>query len=195
MIDVRRYNKLKEKCSKYSSWAIWKDAGEKPKSNTDDLSVFDDDLNICEKLNDKYVFVGLNVSRTPENEPWRNFHSGDSHQNDFKLRYALKDTKFWGSYITDIIKDYPKKEGSDVQKYLKNNPQVVKDNIQTFKKELNLLSDKKPILIAMGDASHKILQNNLADEYGRIYHITHYSSYISKEKYRERVLSQLEDVE
>lgn len=191
MIEVERYNKLKERYGKCSSWAIWKEDGEKPTSN---LKIFNDE-NICEKLNDKYVFVGLNVSKNPGNESWRNFHSGARGQNDYKLSFALKDTKFWGSYITDIIKNYPKKEASNVQKYLKNNHQVVKDNIQTFEKELNLLSDKKPILIAMGDASHKILQNNLDDEYGRIYHITHYSSYISKEKYREKVLSQLKEVE
>lgn len=191
MIDVGRYNKLKEKCSKYSSWAIWKEDGEKPTSNLE----FFKDKNICEKLNDKYVFVGLNVSKIPGNESWRNFHNGSPGQIDYKLSFALKDTRFWESYITDIIKDYPEKEASNVQKYLKNNPQVVKDNIQTFKKELNLLSDKKPILIGMGDASHKILKNNLDDKYGRIYHITHYSSYISKEKYRENVLFQLEDVE
>lgn len=72
MIDIERYNKLKEEYGNVASLAIWKDAGEKPKSNTNDLSVFDDE-NICKKLNDKYVFVGLNVSSTPENEVWRNF--------------------------------------------------------------------------------------------------------------------------
>lgn len=194
MIDVRRYNKLKEKCSKYSSWAIWKDAGEKPKSNTDDMSVFDDDTNICKKLNDKYVFVGLNVSRTPENEPWKNFHSSDSRQNDFKLRYALKDTKFWGSYITDIIKNHEEVKSTTVQEDLKKDPKIIEKHINAFKEELSVLSDKQPIIIAMGNATYNILKKNLDDGYC-IVKIWHYSYRVSKEKYREKVLSQLKEVE
>lgn len=38
---------------------------------------------------------------------WANFHSDDNkRQNDFKLRYALMDTPYWGSYITDVIKSH-----------------------------------------------------------------------------------------
>ena len=94
MIDINRYNKLKDKCGKWSSWAIWKEAGETPKSNTGDMSIFTE--TIYEQLNDKYVFVGLNVSSTPDNISWKNFHSDSPYQNDYKLRYALSGTKFGG---------------------------------------------------------------------------------------------------
>ena len=62
---------------------------------TEDLSMFND-KNICEKLNDKYVFVGLNASEQETTfSKWRSFHSDDTNkQNDYKLRYALKDTKY-----------------------------------------------------------------------------------------------------
>ena len=194
MIEVERYNKLKENYGNVASWAIWKNAGEKPKSNTDDLSVFDDDLNICEKLNDKYVFVGLNVSHTPKNEPWRNFQSGDSHQNDYKLRYALKDTRFWGSYITDIIKNHEEVKSTTVQEDLKKDPKIIEKHINAFKEELSVLSDKQPIIIAMGNATYNILKKNLDDGYC-IVKIWHYSYRVSKEKYREKALSQLKEVE
>ena len=37
---------------------------------------------------------------------WSNFHSDDNkRQNDYKLRFALMGTHFWGSYITDVIKE------------------------------------------------------------------------------------------
>lgn len=60
------------------------------------------------------MFVGLNRSGKPKDgnaekkpdkpkDPWFNFHAG---RNDFKLRYALQGTRYWGSYITDAIKDY-----------------------------------------------------------------------------------------
>lgn len=192
MIDVDRYHILKEKYSRCSSWAIWRDAGEKPASNTGDITIFND-KNICDKLNDKYVFVGLNVSSTPEDEPWRNFHSDYRYQKDFKLRYALKDTRFWGSYITDIIKDCPLKTSSDVKKYLKNNPQKIIESVQTLKEELGMLSDKKPILIAMGNASFDILNKNLTG-YDNIKKIRHYAYPCSKEKYRGYVLNKLEGI-
>lgn len=192
MIEVERYNRLKEKYSKCSSWAIWKDAGEKPASNTGDMTIFNDE-NICDKLNDQYVFVGLNVSSTPEDEPWRNFHSDSPCQKDFKLRFALKDTIFWGSYITDIIKDCPLKTSSDVKRYLKTNPQKIMESLQTFKEELNILSDEKPVIIAMGNASFDILDKNLTG-YDNIKKIKHYAYPSSKEKYKEDVLSILKSI-
>ena len=193
MIDVDRYKKLKREYGKYSSWAIWQEAGEKPKSNTGDMSIFDDEK-ICDKLNDKFVFVGLNGSSThgkQEAVPWKNFHSDYSGQNDFKLRFALKGTPFWGSYITDIIKNHLEVDSKKVREDLKSNYQEVEDNIKKFKKELSILSDKKPVLIAMGNDSYNILQSNLGDEYV-IEKIMHYSYRISKENYREKVLSKLE---
>ena len=63
MIEIERYNKLKEKYGHVASWTIWKEPGLTPKSNTDDMSIFEDE-NICDKLNDKYVFVALNWSGT-----------------------------------------------------------------------------------------------------------------------------------
>jgi len=190
MIDISRYNKLKEKYGNTSSWTIWKEVGSTPKSNTADMSIFDD-KNICNKLNDKYVFIALNGSSThgkQEETPWKNFHSSYKYQHDYKLRYALVDTKFWGSYITDIIKEFPEVDSSKVETFLKNNPQVIEDNINIFENELNILSDKKPILIAIGNDSYDILKNYLNEKY-IIIKIKHYSYYIGQEKYRKEVLS------
>ncbi len=39
------FDLIKEKYGYYSSWAIWADAGEKPKSNIGDLRVFNMDAN------------------------------------------------------------------------------------------------------------------------------------------------------
>lgn len=191
MIESSRYNKLKKHCGCYSSWAIWKEAGEKPKSNTGDMSIFKD-KNICDKLNDKYVFVGLNVSRSPGNEPWKNFHSDSPYQNDYKLRFALKNTKLWGSYITDVIKNYEQTKSSEVLKELKKNPSIIDKNIERLKKELNCLSDEKPILIAMGVDAHKILEDNM-DGYC-IHQIRHYSANGGQEYYKEEVWKVLKNI-
>lgn len=195
MIDKNRYNKLKEKYGHTSSWTIWKEVGSRPKSNTGDMSIFDDE-NICEKLNNNYVFVALNGSSThgkQEERPWKNFHSTYKYQQDYKLRFALLDTKFWGSYITDIIKEFPEINSSKVEKYLKKNPNIIDENIKNFEKELQILTDKKPIIIAVGNKSHEILKNNLSNKF-TIYKIKHYAYPISKENYRKEVLSVLKDI-
>ena len=195
MIEINRYNKLKENYGNTSSWTIWKKADETPKSNTEDMTIFEDD-HICDKLNDKYVFVGLNGSSThgiQEDKPWKNFHSSYKYQNDFKLRYALCETEFWGSYITDIIKEFPEVDSAKVKNYLKNNPKFIKENINKFKEELKILSDEKPIIIAIGNDSYNILSKDLGNEY-KLFKIMHYSNRISKENYRKEVLKILKNI-
>lgn len=113
MISQENYDILKEKYGDASSWAVWNTdyADSKPSRNINDLSVFDSP-NLSE-LNTGFVLVGLNRSGKPKDgnaekkpdkpkDPWFNFHAG---RNDFKLRYALQGTRYWGSYITDAIKD------------------------------------------------------------------------------------------
>ncbi|MBQ1904737.1 MAG: hypothetical protein II168_10265, partial [Ruminococcus sp.] len=112
MINQNIYNELKERYWNVSSWTIWSQPiDNRPKSNMGSLDVFDD-LDLLNKLNTRFVFVGLNGSGVHEgfynpNKPWHNFHSDNPRGNDYKLRYALNATPFWGSYITDIIKYYP----------------------------------------------------------------------------------------
>jgi hypothetical protein len=56
-----------------------------------------------------------------------------------------------------------------------------------FIKEIEDLGSSKPLLVALGDATYEILVRNLKDY--RILKIKHYSHYMSKEKYREEVIS------
>lgn len=193
MLEKERYNKILAKYGDVASWAIWKSPGDTPRSNTEDLSIFDD-AHIIERLNPKYVFVGLNASSTHgkqvnQNKPWHNFHSAYARQNDYKLRYALMHTRFWGGYITDIIKRYPEVDSSKVREFLRRHPKVVESNIREFKEELDVLGGE-PVLIAMGRAAYDILEKYLADDY-RLAVITHYSYTIGKEEYRKQVLSSL----
>ena len=165
------------------------------------MTVFED-KNICNKLNDKYVFVGLNGSSTHGNlgdKAWHNFHSTYKYQRDYKLRYALTDTKFWGSYITDIIKvfDGDREESKEVNSKrlmfkLKKHPKVVDENIKIFKNEISILSDKKPILISIGNDSYKILKKYLGGY--DIHKIKHYSNWGGAENYKINVCSVLKEI-
>jgi len=181
MLDPELYKQIKKKYGKSASWAIWADAGDTPKSNIGDLSVFND-KDVHKKLNPHYVFVGLNPSVQETNdETWRNFHSLDNkRQNDYKLRYALKDTKYWGAYITDLNAT---KETDSTKVFVSD------DDVKSFKTEISLLKTK-PVLVALGDKVYNALIKCVKNEY-TIVKIKHFSCYISKGQYRKSVLKDL----
>jgi hypothetical protein len=120
MIRKPVFDLVKQKYGYWSSWAVWAEVGSSPKSNVGDLSVFDTP-NICEILTAEVIFVGLNISRGAIKEPLANFHDIRTEATDFKIRYAFKNTPYWGGYMTDIIKDFDQKESGKVAKYLKEN--------------------------------------------------------------------------
>ncbi len=147
-------------------------------------------------LDTGFVFVGLNKSSTHGDQTeggtlaWRNFHSSYSHQHDFKLRYALTNTKYWGSYITDLIKLYWEVDSSKAKKLLSHHPEIVSKNVFYLEEEISHLQ-ANPVLVAIGAETYKLLHKHLGNKY-RIAQIRHYSYYISKEKYREEVLEILD---
>ena len=99
---------MKDKYEFYSSWAVWANEGTTPKSNIGDLSVLDPDVNdsLLTSLNPNIILVALNISRGDIQYPLANFHDKRSEATDYKLRFALRGTKLWGAYLTDIIKDF-----------------------------------------------------------------------------------------
>jgi hypothetical protein len=185
MISRDKFELIKAKYGHWISWAIWTEAGDKPKSNIGDLSIFEGDR-FLEWLNPEIVLVGLNISRGDIKYPLANFHDVRSEATDYKIRYALKDTRFWGGYMTDIIKDFSEKESGRMMSYLRINPAFEKDNVAVFEGELKDLGCSDPTIIAFGNDAHSILLRNLKEKY-RILKIPHYANYTNKEKYREQV--------
>ena len=191
-MDLEKFNFIKEEYGTCSSWAIWKEVGENPKSNMEDLSVLDpqQNPNLLSELRPNVVFVGLNTSKDISGlEPFSNFHPTNPFANDYKTRYALKGTELWGGYMTDIIKKHEELHSLSVVKHLRKYPEVVDENIETFRKELKDLGTKNPTIIAFGNAAHSILKRKLKDEY-KILKVYHYSYFrINKERYMEHVKS------
>ena len=70
-------------------------------------------------------------------------------------------------------------------KYI-NNKKIEKENIIKFEEELKSIGSEYPIIIAFGNDSYKILKRNFKQY--NICKVTHYSHFISKEKYREKFL-------
>lgn len=187
MIDKNHFFDIARKYGYFASWAVWSDEGSKPKSNIGDLSVFDIGINkkIIEQLNPNIVMVGLNISRRIE-FPLGNFHDKRSQSQDFKIRYAFKDTIFYGAYMTDIIKDFEQVISGNVISYLKSNPEFEKQNIEIFEQELLDIKSINPLIIAFGNDAFKILYRHFKDKY-QILKIPHYSMQINKENYKSEV--------
>lgn len=195
-ISKEKFSKIRKKYGKTSSFAIWEKYNPSkmsPKDGISDLSIFDD-ANIYKKLNDKYIFIALNGSSHKTNNKsfdWANFHSDDKkRQQDFKLRYALQNTKFWGSYITDFFLC----EETDSKKVIKKakNKAFLDRNIKRLRDELNFIN-KNAILIAIGTTCRRFLRNNFS-ETNKVYDIMHYANYISKENYKKAVAKSLKNV-
>ncbi|SEA16719.1 hypothetical protein SAMN05660420_01452 [Desulfuromusa kysingii] len=187
-VDRKKFELIKSKYGDCSSWAVWDEASDRPKSNVGNLEILDPDKNdqLLGLLNPNVVMVGLNISG-PIRIPLGNFHSSSSSAQDYKIRYAFQDTPFWGAYMTDIIKDFEDKISGNVRSYLKKNPSFVSENIQIFHQELRDLEVKTPLIIAFGDLTYEILTDNLSSSHN-IKKVTHCSYYtIGKEKYRDDV--------
>ncbi len=192
MIDIEKFNFIKKRYCYVASWAVWKEQGNHPpRFNMGDLSILDpqQNPNLLSQLKPNVVFVGLNTSfDINDQEPFSNFHSNYRYAQDYKIRFALKDTKLWGGYMTDIIKDHVELQGQTVRKYLNENPDVEEKHIEIFRKELKDLGMENRIIIAFGAEVYRILtKNNLHDEFN-IIPVTHYSHRIRNEIYREEVI-------
>ena len=186
MITKEKFYFIKKKYGRVASWAIWAHEDEKPKSNMEDLTVLDPEINknLLSELNPNVVLVGLNFSEVVNHKPFENFHAGGKFQ-DYKTRYALRDSPYWGGYMTDIIKNHPEKKSDELVKYLKTHPDEVQSNVESFRQELRDIGAEKPTLVAFGIHAYAILKRNLPEF--EIRKITHYSHQINKEKYREEV--------
>jgi hypothetical protein len=194
VIDSTRFNLMKQRHGAYGSWAVWALPSGAPKSNMGDLQILDEYANpaLLETLNPGVVMVGLNISRGVLNEPFRNFHDPSAVANDFKIRYAFRDTDFWGAYMTDVIKGLVEPASGALLNYLRKNSEVVGDHVKVLRSELLDLGYPHPLILAFGRAAHTLLKENLSeDDYSLLVPLTHYSHRISKEKYKDTVHRQI----
>ena len=188
MITKEKFCFIKKKYGRVASWAIWAHENEKPKSNMGDLTVLDPEINknLLSELNPNVMLVALNFSEDVNHKPFENFHAGGKFQ-DYKIRYAIRDSPYWGGYMTDIIKNQPEKNSDELVKYLKIHPNEVQSNVESFRQELLDIGAVKPTLVAFGKVVYLILKKNLSEF--KIVKIPHYAHHMSKEKYRECVKS------
>ena len=196
MIKKEIYIKLKRKFGKNSSWTIWdgpENGNWKSKSNIGSLQCFENEDNLLKKLNPNYIFVGFNPAahdnKEVEKKIWSNFHSSDiKRSQDYKLRYALNGTKYWGSFITDVYPEIVETDSTKVSSKASNN--MINESIDNLIYVRELLGNEATI-VAIGDAAYKVIKNNLPKDV-KLIKIMHYSyQSINQEDYRNLVLKQL----
>jgi hypothetical protein len=188
MITKEHFIEITDKYGEFASWAVWANEDIKPKSNIGDMSIFDLNKNpdLLEMLNPNVIMVGLNFSRTIERKAFVNFHDNRSQGQDYKIRYAFRDSEFYGAYMTDIIKDFEEKISGNFLIYIKNNREFELKNVRLFEQEITDLKCSNPLIIAFGNVTHDILYNHFRQKY-RIKKVMHYSQQISKENYKASV--------
>ena len=181
MSGIKTFTEIRERFSHFASWAVWADEGVNPKDNIDDLSVLNPDVNpnLLKILHGNAILLGLNISRRIE-RLLGNFHDPRPMATDFKIRYALKDTSYWGSYMTDIIKAFEEKASGKMMSFLRTNKDFERENIRKLREEIEFLRFSQPTLVAFGKDAEKIAERNLSKEF-KIVGIPHYANYISKE--------------
>ena len=150
---------------------------------------------LYEQLKTSIVMVGLNFSRPLlPTEPFKNFHDLSPYANDFKIRYAFHDTEYYGAYMTDIIKKYEMKDSHNVMTHINSNPNIIKENILLFQKELIEVQANRPIILAFGRDSYMLLKQYLTkDQYKYLIKLTHYSHQISKEDYKDKIYKEIKE--
>jgi hypothetical protein len=194
MISIETFTEIRKRFGHFASWAVWAEEGKNPKDNIDDLTVLDPVRNplLLKTLHGDSILLGLNISRGIEC-PLGNFHDPRPMATDFKIRYALKDTICWGSYMTDIIKDFEEKASGKMMSFLRGNKEFEQDNIRKLREEIEVLGFTSPVLVTFGKDAEIITKRNLDKEF-QVVCIPHYASYISKEDYRVQVCAQLQEL-
>jgi hypothetical protein len=192
MISIETFIEIRKRFGHFASWAVWAEEGKSPKDAIADLTVLDPEKSptLLETLHGNSILLGLNISRRIE-LPFGNFHDHRPMATDFKIRYALRDTAYWGSYMTDIIKDFEEKASGRMMSFLRSNKDFEQESIRRLREEIELLGFANPVLVTFGKDAETIAKRNLSGEF-RICCVPHYANYMSKENYRTQVIACLQ---
>ncbi|NLD45343.1 MAG: hypothetical protein GX657_17850 [Chloroflexi bacterium] len=158
------------------------------------MRVLDPDANpqLLLTLNPAVVMLGLNISR-PVSVLFGNFHPNYPQANDYKIRFAFEGTRYYGAYMTDVVKFLVDKQSASVMTTVRQSPEILDLSAELLRTELRDLGVGKPEIIAFGaDAARLARQILNPGEYSRLVQVTHYSHFVGQEDYRRQVLAQLE---
>ena len=198
-ITREEFEKIRNDLGAHTSWAIWAPAGERPKSNVGDLSIFNEEYkikNILNKLNPNIILAGLNGANgegaiDTEVRHFANFHSHWHRATDFKIRYATEGTALEGAFMTDVIKHHYETDSNLVAKRLRDDPSYEKLKLEEFFDEITKLS-RDPTIFAFGGQAYNLIQKHNRRKF-KVFKLFHYAFTMSKERFREETLKTLHE--
>ncbi len=93
--------------------------------------------------------------------------------------YACNDTKLRGSYLTDLFKGIPEPSSAKLYRYIKQNPDVIDENVRFFKQEmLDIGINRDTIFVVLGKGVLPFYVNFFGSEFTNEYICyPHYASY------------------
>lgn len=189
-----QFDAIRNRLGTHTSWAVWAPAGDKPKSNVGDLSIFNDEKKIAEilpKLNPDIVLAGLNGANgdgaiDAEVRYFANFHSHWHRATDYKIRYATAGTVLEGAFMTDVIKHHYETDSNVVARHLREDPAYEREKVEEFFAEITSLSES-PTIFAFGGMAYGLIQKYNNGRF-RAFQLYHYAFTMGKERFREETL-------
>lgn len=205
MIDVKKYNSLKEINKKYGygSWTRWKDNNPKNK----DVSFFDEEEKngtLFNRLTDKVIMLALNPSGEDNGTKpllWENFRGG---RYDQRISMLVNKKGWQGCYITDLFKEKIGSSSNDAEEKIRKweKEEILEEKIEPFVKELNVIGlDSLDRIIVFGNQTFKWLEKIVKKDFlpqevlDKAMSIKHYSYNWKKcrsdDGYRSEVIDQI----
>lgn len=180
---LRLYDTEKQRQYSSSSFACWdaNDVGE--------TGFFDSpDQNLLNQLRGDYILVGLNPSKECSG-PFKAFHFPHRGGRDTWLRDALKDTKLYGCYITDLYKGFVHSKSQEVENYKSNDPGSVEADLDELFDEIVLLNPN--CIVALGKQTFDEIKNlinngQLFFDLSNVFCLPHYAGRMSKADYLKK---------
>lgn len=211
MIDVQKYNRLKEINKKYGygSWALWppKDNSEEGDAKNKDVSFFDErekSGELFNQLTDKVIMLALNPSgKNNGMKPrlWENFRGG---RYDQRISMLVNKKGWQGCYITDLFKEKIGSSSNDAEEKIRKweKEEILEEKIEPFVKELNVIGlDSLDRIIVFGNQTFKWLEKIVKKDFlpqevlDKAMSIKHYSYNWKKcrsdDGYRSEVIDQI----
>ena len=126
---------------------------------------------------------------------WKNFHSGDNAQDrrraqDYKLRKALRDTVYWGSFITDLYSGIIETNSDKARQRITSEDKV--NAIEKIKSIRNVLGGNA-VIVAIGNKAFRDMYKPLHETGIPLKKIKHYASFINQDIYRNEVIKALSE--
>ena len=130
--------------SLWSSWALWG-------SETADLSVFDAENRPWERLRSDVFLMGGNTGLFGDGAMKRcgNFHTA-GHPGDGKLRNTVPGTPFEGSFLTDVVKDFPTSDSGPLLRAIRSGDvDVQKHVVEPLELELDTVCAPDDVVVVL----------------------------------------------